>query len=675
MNCPVCNSDNIRTTFKISRENFEIEVTECKNCGHFSQPDRNYQEIYTTGEFTQKARQSRRTPNHSKIKDLDKIALKRINYYQEYITQMDEFLEIGSSIGSFVHVLKLSGKTAFGLEPDPDYAHYSKTQYGFEQHNGLLEDFNAGRKYRAICSFHVLEHVRDPHAFLKKCCNLLKLDGKLLFEFPSLELHMYGSMKQTIWKPHFHYFTRASLYYLFSQYFKIVSVGYYGSALYVYAEKSNASTFQNSVFLKQKRKAKFVFTLVQLFPKIPVKTSGISAKQLVMQSAFFHNNRCKLINRFINLGIFAIRNKIYLNSETGSGGKTATHFSYYSGWENAGDTVLSKAVRDNFNIINPTSWTLEKVTSTITEKTIVLINKKDYMVIGGGGLLLPDSNANTISGWQWAISEELLDKIEVPIIVYAIGYNFFIGQKPEELFIRSLKKVIEKSSFFSLRNSGSIRAVKELVGDELCSKILYQPCPTTIIRNVDKSAPVKRKTKNVGVNIAFDRYHLRYGADIYEILNQVAFALKQICSRGYTINNLCHLENDKKFELTLDAHGVDYKSINLQYSLPKQTYETYCNMELVMGTRGHSQMIPFGLNTKIISLGSHNKLKWFLEDIDSLDWLVNLREDIPTLSERITNLFFKIIDSNHVKNKIYHEQRKLYDISKANYNIINGIIQ
>ena len=112
MNCPVCYSDNIRTTFKISRENFEIEVTECKNCGHFSQPDRNYQEIYTTGEFTQIARQSKRTPNHSKIKDLDKIALKRINYYQEYITQMDEFLEIGSSIGSFVHVLKLSGKTA-----------------------------------------------------------------------------------------------------------------------------------------------------------------------------------------------------------------------------------------------------------------------------------------------------------------------------------------------------------------------------------------------------------------------------------------------------------------------------------------------------------------------------------------------------------------------------------
>jgi len=335
---------------------------------------------------------------------------------------------------------------------------------------------------------------------------------------------------------------------------------------------------------------------------------------------------------------------------------------------------LSKTVRDNFNLCTPTSWTLEKVTNPVSERTIELINQRDYMVIGGGGLLLPDSNPNAISGWQWAISEELLGQIEVPLIVYGIGYNFFIGQNPETLFIRSLKKIIEKASFFSLRNSGSIRAVSELAGDDLVSKIRYQPCPTTIIRNVEKSAPPKQKTKNVGVNIAYDRYHLRYGADIYEILDQVAIALKQISSKGYAIYNICHLENDQKFELTLDAHGVTYKSINLQYSLPKQTYETYCNMELVMGTRGHAQMIPFGLNTKIISLGSHNKLKWFLEDINSLDWFINLKDDVSTLSERITKLFFETVDSNEVETRLLEEQKKLYNVSTENHEIIKNII-
>ena len=125
--------------------------------------------------------------------------------------------------------------------------------------------------------------------------------------------------------------------------------------------------------------------------------------------------------------------------------------------------MLSKTVRDNFNVIVPTKWTLKNVTHPVDQHTINDINRKQYMVIGGGGLLLPDSNPNSISGWQWAISDELLQRIEVPLLVYAIGYNFFIGQHPGDLFIHSLKKILEKAAFFSLRNHGSIKAVKTLV--------------------------------------------------------------------------------------------------------------------------------------------------------------------------------------------------------------------
>lgn len=674
MQCPVCFSDSTRSTSRISREGFPLNIIECKNCGHFSQPDEDYEEIYTTGEFSQSARNQRTTPSDSKIKELDKRALKRIRYYSEYIHQMDEVLEIGSSIGSFVHTLKLQGKSAYGLEPDPDYSHYAETQYGFGQSSGLLEEFSSEKEYGAVCSFHVLEHVRDPHQFVKKCHDLLGDGGKLLFEFPSLELHMYGSMKETIWKPHIHYFTRASVYHLFSQYFKVLTIGYYGSALFIFAEKRDRSSFKKSIFKQHKRRAKRISTFIKLVPQIPIQVSTITAKQLVMQSLFFQRNRKELLLRFFTLGFFAIKNKLYLSREKGVGSKKVTHFSYHSGWENAGDTVLSKTVRDNFNVLHKNSWDLKKVTNPVTENVVAQINKNDYMVIGGGGLLLPDSNPNAISGWQWAISEEFLEEINVPIIVYAIGYNFFIGQKPEELFIKNLKSIVDHSSFFSLRNSGSIKAVSELVGKESAQKINYQPCPTTVIRKVDRKAPEKRKTKNVGVNIAYDRYHLRYGSDIYTILDQVAIALKEIENNGYSIYNICHLENDKKFELTLDAHGVDYQSINLQYSLPHNTYETYCNMELVMGTRGHAQMIPFGLNTKIISLGSHNKLRWFLEDINALDWFVDLKEDVNNISDKITGLFFSMVDSTQVDERIEAEQAKLYQVTEQNYDKIGVVL-
>jgi SAM-dependent methyltransferase/polysaccharide pyruvyl transferase WcaK-like protein len=674
MSCPVCFSTEVKTTFVDSRDNFKIEIHQCLNCGHHYQPEANYQEIYTTGEFTQEARQGSVTPDNSKIKELDRRALKRVHYYREFIDQMDHILEVGSSIGSFVHVLKLYGKEAWGLEPDPGYANYSADQYGFEQYQGLLEDFNPQQQFGGICCFHTLEHVRDPHEFLKGCSSILEASGKVLLELPSLELHMYGSMKNTIWKPHIHYFTRSSLYHLFSQYFEVEALGFYGSALYVFGIKSKQPTFKKSVFKSQKRKASQAKNLVKLFPEVPIKLANISAKQLLMQSLIFQKNRNELLKRFGQLGWFAIQNKRYLKQEQGKGSKTATHFSYFSGWENAGDTVLSKTVRDNFNVIVPTKWTLKNVTHPVDQHTIDDINRKQYMVIGGGGLLLPDSNPNSISGWQWAIPDELLQSIEVPVLVYAIGYNFFIGQHPGDLFIHSLKKIVDKASFFSLRNYGSIKAVKSLVEESLWSKIRFQPCPTTVIRNVDKTAPLKQKTKNVGINIAYDRYHLRYGADMYQILDQIALALKEISSKGYRIFNLCHLENDAKFELTLDAHNIHYQTINLQYSLPQQTYETYCNMELTLGTRGHAQMIPFGLNSKILSLGSHNKLKYFLEDIQSLDWYVDLREEVSSLKDRITTRFFEIIDSTEVDERLIYQQSQLYKATTDNYEIIKDII-
>ena len=58
------------------------------------------------------------------------------------------------------------------------------------------------------------------------------------------------------------------------------------------------------------------------------------------------------------------------------------------------------------------------------------INKNyEYLLIGGGGLILPDTTPNNISCWQWVISLENLQKINIPIYVVSIGYNLFFTQK------------------------------------------------------------------------------------------------------------------------------------------------------------------------------------------------------------------------------------------------------
>lgn len=53
-------------------------------------------------------------------------------------------------------------------------------------------------------------------------------------------------------------------------------------------------------------------------------------------------------------------------------------------------------------------------------------------------------------------------------------------------------------------------------------------------------------------------------------------------------------------------------------------------------------MIPFGLNCGIISLGTHDKMRWFLDDLGAADWDIDLIVSdriFDTLKKhRLTNL-------------------------------------
>ena len=206
-----------------------------------------------------------------------------------------------------------------------------------------------------------------------------------------------------------------------------------------------------------------------------------------------------------------IKRKMYYFSESGWNQKNKiSHVTYYA-VGNAGDTVLSQCVRRTFNFEKRNGWNLINVTDAVDERVITTINNTSALIIGGGGLFLPDTNKNSISGWQWAVSNNQLDSINVPIIVFAVGYNYFKGQEANDLFIKGLTKLCEKASFIGLRNQGSVRAIKELLPEELKERIRFQPCTTTIIRHIyANQLPAKVKSNKVAINMAFDRSDRRY---------------------------------------------------------------------------------------------------------------------------------------------------------------------
>lgn len=380
---------------------------------------------------------------------------------------------------------------------------------------------------------------------------------------------------------------------------------------------------------------------------------------------------------WIALSARRIRDVIYVADESGmfafwEKGNIAAQVTYCLA-ANAGDVMLSACVR---KFLQFPRWSIIDVGAKVENRTIQKINATNILVIGGGGLFLPDSNPNVISGWQWAIRKEQIDEIKVPIIIFSVGFNYFKEQTVSDLFVESINYLVAQSTFVGLRNMGSIHAVRNILHDEkLKEKVVYQPCTTTLIRKL-YSLEKRNDGNRVGINIAFDRRERRYGKNEVVILTQVAKAVCAIEKQGYQITYIAHSDEDLNFLEYLDMEHVSYRVKNLTNQLPGSVIRCYQKMDLVIGMRGHAQMIPFGVGCRIISLGTHDKMRWFLEDINALDWYVDLNEDIYDIEKRIMDIFYKI----HVQNgeltdkKLQDEQDILWKISCYNRERILGKI-
>ena len=89
--------------------------------------------------------------------------------------------------------------------------------------------------------------------------------------------------------------------------------------------------------------------------------------------------------------------------------------------------------------------------------------------------------------------------------------------------------------------------------------------------------------------------------------------------------------------------------------------------------RGHAQMIPFGCKTPIISIISHNKLAWFLEDISHKEWGVDVLD--PNFEKLLLSKSLEAY--NDYENRISDisiQQDILWSITQENMNTINKII-
>ncbi|UIZ14997.1 polysaccharide pyruvyl transferase family protein [Streptomyces sp. R527F] len=362
-------------------------------------------------------------------------------------------------------------------------------------------------------------------------------------------------------------------------------------------------------------------------------------------------------------------------SDTSPGEQLAHVALFAEGDENAGDKVLPEAVRSCFTAdTGPDRWHEQHAHLLVDEAGLERLNARRAVIVGGGGLFLPDTAPNGNSGWQWNIPDDVLARITAPLAVFAVGYNVFDGQRyRRERFAASLRALVERSAFFGLRNHGSVARVRELLPASLREKVRYQPCPTTVARHLDaRLAEPAVREDTVLINCAYDRAGLRFGHDYGHFLAEMAAAIRAI-SGAAEVRYAAHMPADERFVDDLRReHGLVLPVEPLYLLSNDAIRDLYRRTRLVIGMRGHAGMIPFGCGTPVISLVSHPKLAYFLADIDRPDWGVSVHERAlgARLAERALDV---LADHPAAVADVHDRQRALWSVTRGNLALLREL--
>lgn len=159
------------------------------------------------------------------VKANESTVARRMKYLRPRLPRMGRILEVGCSSGFMLYPLQEEGYECVGVEPSGVFADYvrSKGIVCFDSFDEVRTHRDYGEGFDVIMHYFVLEHVSNPHAFLKGQVALLKEQGRLIFEIPNsadalLTIYAVPEFERFYWMvAHHWYLSERSLGYLLGQ--------------------------------------------------------------------------------------------------------------------------------------------------------------------------------------------------------------------------------------------------------------------------------------------------------------------------------------------------------------------------------------------------------------------------------------------------------------------------
>lgn len=254
----------------------------------------------------------------------------------------------------------------------------------------------------------------------------------------------------------------------------------------------------------------------------------------------------------------------------------------------------------------------------------------DMLLVGAGGQLMGGDGYVSKSGWQFDIPLELVASLDVPLVFYGLGWNYFPGQQPLPDTEDHIRACFEKAAYVSFRDTASANHATPYVPqggvNTVCDPALFLPAGT--------AARLPHGRYKIGLNWAGDRTHQRFRntAHARNYARVVAEGLRLFADQ--VDGHVYYLPHATKYDT--DESGVNWPGFFEQYigdrfsaasalfpwAYPERYEYTpfyvslWDAMDIAVGMRGHACIIPYGRGKPVVGLAGHDKVRFFADDAE-----------------------------------------------------------
>lgn len=149
------------------------------------------------------------------IEQFSNIFQKRVDIISKF-KESGRALEVGSSTGLLLSLLKVKGWDVLGIEPSKEAATFAK-KMGIETITKTFEQVELEKEsFDLVVLNHTLEHIHDPLTVIAKARGILKEDGLVFIDVPnfgSLTAKLMGAgWPYILPREHYWHFTKDSLF-------------------------------------------------------------------------------------------------------------------------------------------------------------------------------------------------------------------------------------------------------------------------------------------------------------------------------------------------------------------------------------------------------------------------------------------------------------------------------